>query len=420
VPRRILGIVDSDSFVKWGASLLGDLPLDWDAELVAISTTATASPAQLAGALSGGRFSDKTVAQLTLNEIVRRVQIDPVDAVLVAVRGPVGEVLLGELSTKVRPRPVLVTGLPGISIPSKWKGLFLRAQADLFVLHSRREVREYRALASLHGLDQRFALATLPFLDAAVATPRAEHPDSIVFAAQPSVPRLQEDRERIVGWLADTARAHPDLRVVIKIRARTGEQQTHAEKFPYAELVPADAPPNLVVEGGSMANHLARAVGLVTVSSTAIVEAIALDVPSIVLSDFGIGAKLINEVFIGSGLLASSDDLIAGRFRHVLDGWRDDNYFHPRADDSWVDELNSLADAREAAVLAARPSFRSSRGGALRKAYERKLAFGPFDRTASGTLAMMVGVPARSLRSRLKIRGRALTPALRLAERAEA
>jgi hypothetical protein len=417
--RRILGVVDSDSFVKWGASLLGDLPADWDAELVAISTTATASRAQLVGALAGGRYHDKTVQQLTLAEIVARVKADPVDAVLVAVRGPVGEVLLSELSDKVRPRPVLVTGLPGISIPSKWKGMFLRAQADLFVLHSRREVREYRALAEMHGLEQRFALATLPFLAAAKRTPKRA-PDSIVFAAQPSVPRLPEDRERIVGWLADTARAHPELRVVIKIRAMSGEAQTHLEKFPYPDLVPADAPPNLVVEAGPMADHLARAVGLVTVSSTAIVEAMALDVPSIVLSDFGIGAKLINEVFIGSGLLASSDELIAGRFRHVLDSWRDDNYFHPKSDDTWVAELDRLADEREAVALATRPSFRSSRGGALRRAYERKLAFGPYDRTASGVVAMMIGVPARAVRSRLHIKGRALTPALRLAERAEA
>jgi hypothetical protein len=403
MPRRILGIVDSDSFVKWGASLLDELDSDWEIELVAVSTTATASAAQLKSGLAGSRFAGRTLEQLGFDQIVKKVQADPVDAVLVATRGPVAEVLITELSRRVKPRPVLLTGLPGISIPSKWKGLFLRAHSDLFVLHSKREVREYGALAAAHGVDARFALATLPFLDAAIATKKVSA-DSIVFAAQPSVPRLLEDRQRVVGWLAETARQNPDLRVVIKIRARTGEQQTHAEPFPYPELMPEDAPANLVVESGSMANHLARAAGLVTVSSTALIEAVAMDVPSIVLTDFGIGRKLINEVFIGSGLLASSDELIAARFKSVADGWRDDNYFHSASDVDWMTELDRLVALRDARQLAVRPAVRRSWGGVLRRAWERKIAFGQYDHSPLGTVAVMVGVPIRSIRRRLHIK----------------
>jgi hypothetical protein len=90
-----------------------------------------------------------------------------------------------------------------------------------------------------------------------------------------------------------------------------GEEQTHTESYPLPDLLAPDAPPNLVVESGPMSEHLRRARGFVTISSTAVLEARALGIPSILLDDFGVDASLINEVFADSGLLALSSDLIA-------------------------------------------------------------------------------------------------------------
>ncbi|MGA0567082.1 DUF6716 putative glycosyltransferase [Rathayibacter sp. KR2-224] len=414
MPRSVLAIVDSDSFVKWGASLVGTLPDDWKTSLIAVNTAATASDAQLDAALAhapvaaGGPESDpvrligpggRSIERLSHTEIVDRVRRQRPDAVLVATRGPIAEVLIDEIIRRVPRRPVIVTGLPGISTPAKWKGLFLRARADLFVLHSHREIREYRALAASHDLSHRFGLATLPFLHAA----RGIHPpverDSIVFAAQPTVPAGVEARRMLMGWLTETARAHPQLRIVVKIRASGGEGQTHREPHPYADLVPMDAPANLVVEGGPMGEHLARAVGFVTVSSTATLEAISHDVPSLVLADFGVSGKLINEVFMGSGLLGTSRDLLAARFKHVVDGWREDNYFHPAEDDDWARQLQMLVTLRETSRLTVRPAVRVSRGGPLRRAWERKRAFGRHDHSALGYVALAVGTPLRVARN---------------------
>ncbi|GAA3419482.1 DUF6716 putative glycosyltransferase [Streptosporangium vulgare] len=79
-----------------------------------------------------------------------------------------------------------------------------------------------------------------------------------------------------------------------------------------------------------MHEHLAHAAGFVTVSSTAALEAIAQKVPLLVLSDFGVGAEMINLVFEDSGLLGTLDDLSAGRFLDPDDAWCKVNYFHPR------------------------------------------------------------------------------------------
>lgn len=428
MPRRLLGIVDTDSFAKWGAHLLSATPSDWTLELATVATPTAASAAQLRAALHGvgERLAGAAAAPPAaehVDAIVDRIRRDPPDAVVVATIGPVAELIIDLLHRRVRPRPVIVTGLPGISYPAKWKGVFLRARADVFVLHSRREVREYARLAAEGGVEPHFALATLPFLrrspegndsrdggDAAEASPRTDTVrDRVIFAAQPSVPSAEEDRRRIVHWLAQTALAHPEWRVVVKTRAVRGEQQTHRETHPYADLLPADAPANLTVETGPMSAHLDRALALVTVSSTAVVEAIDRRLPALTLTDFGVSRSLINEVFVGSGLEGTADDLVAGRFRTADLDWRADNYFHPASADDWAARTLTLMEARDRNALADRPIVRRSRGGALRRAWERKIALGPFDRTALGAVALMVGTPIRRVR-RLARKWRAAPP----------
>jgi hypothetical protein len=413
--RRVVGVVDTDSFAKWGSHLLSATPGDWSLELVTLATPRSASAEQLRAAFRGvdARLADvaeRPAVPLGIDAVVERIRRDPPDAVLVSVIGPVAELLVDLLHRRVPERPVVVSGLPGISFPAKWKGVFYRARADLFVLHSRREVRAYEELAEHGGVVPHFALATLPFARVASeqAGATAPVPDSVVFAAQPSVPAAEEDRAWLAHRLADTARRHPEWRVVVKTRARAGEQQTHVERFPYADLVPADAPANLVVEAGPMSEHLDRAVALVTVSSTAVLEAAARGIPALTLTDFGVGRKTINEVFVGSGLEGDADDLVHGRFRRVLPEWMADNYFHPRSDDDWVARAEALMVLRDEGALPDRPAARRSRGGALRRAWERRNALGAEDTSALGTLAALIGTPIRAVKRRLRRLARAL------------
>ncbi len=417
--RRVVGIVDTDSFAKWGAHLLSAAPPGWRLELAAVATPTAASRGQLRSAFAGvdarlAPLAAEPPEALAVDALVERLRADPPDAVLVATIGPVAELLIDLVHRRIRPRPVLVTGLPGISFPAKWKGLFLRARADLFVLHSRREVREYTALAEEYGVEPHFALATLPFLRAGAGEVRPDA-DAVVFAAQPSVPPAEEDRRALVGRLARTAEAHPEWRVVIKTRAVAREQQTHRELFPYADLLPADAPANLTVETGPMAEHLERAIALVTVSSTAVVEAIGRGVPALTLTDFGVSRSLVNEVFAGSGLEGDTADLVAGRFARARAEWCADNYFHPPADDDWAPRTETLMRLRDAGRLPDRAAVRRSRGGALRRAWERKVALGRHDTTLLGGVAWLIGTPIRGTK-RLARRTRARFAGARTAE----
>ena len=85
-------------------------------------------------------------------------------------------------------RPVLVSGLPGISVPATPRAITLRAGCDVFLLHSHREVAEFTALAAeLDGRTCRAGHAAVPAAGPpAAADPPADGP--LVFAAQAKVP----------------------------------------------------------------------------------------------------------------------------------------------------------------------------------------------------------------------------------------
>ena len=395
---RALALVDTDSYVKWGAALLAQLPSTWVREVAVVATPGAPSAGQLTAALAGSGF-EGAARVLTLDTLAARVRLERPDVVIVAMRGPAASVVLRVLSA-VENRPVLVSGLPGISIPATWKALFYRAQADLMVLHSKREIREFRVVAGKRGWTHRLALATLPFIDRTAAGGGTD----VVFAVQSIVPPERPERERVLDILVETARRNPGNRVVIKVRAVEGEQQTHAEEHSYPDLLAqrGSAPANLVVASGAMSTTLDTALGLVTVSSTASIEAIARGVPLIALDEFGISDGLINPVFIGSGLFADGEAVASLAFATPNAEWLDDNYFHQAQDVDWMRALDELLEQRAQTALPERPSLRGTLGGLLRRAWERKQAFGEHDRSAIGAVALVVGTPARGALLRVR------------------
>ena len=393
---RFIAIADSDSYLKWAAAFLGALPSATERELILVETPVLPSEAQRAAALAVGGVDPDRLLCLPLHEVLAVLRRDPPDAVLVALRGPVAAVLI-RLTAELAVRPVIVTGLPGISIPATRKALAFRRQADLFVLHSRREIRGFTRLSRENGWTHRFALATLPFVEQHTGAGG----DDLVFAAQAVVPRAREEREQLLEILLDAARADPSRRVVIKVRAVAGERQTHDEDASFPELLEeareagVDIPGNLVVSTAPMSAALDGAQGLLTVSSTAAIEAIARGIPVIALDTFGVSDQLINPVFEGSGLFGDAEAVARRRFRHPDPTWLADNYFHAVESDDVAGQLQALVAARRQGVLPAHEPARRA-GGRLRLAWDRKRTFSDADRTVSGAVALAVGTPARA------------------------
>lgn len=393
---RVLAVADSDSYVKWAAAVLNRTPPGWRTELVALDTDVSPSERQLRAALSGSGTA--AVPMLDLAAFTARVAATRPDVVIFATRGLMIRVLVRAIEHAVAPRPVFVSGLPGISIPATRKALYYRAQMDLMLLHSTREIREFAGLAAEAGIEQDFALARLPFLPSDVPD-RVQRRGDLVFAAQAKVPEERDDRRRVLHWLAEAARHDQTRTVVLKLRGSPTEAQTHAERHPYDELLRElrDVPGNLEVAYGSMREHLDRASGLVTVSSTAAIEALALGLPVLVLDEFGVDRRLINTVFVGSGLFGSARAMIDGRLTHPEPAWLADNYFHPPGEQNWVPVIERLAARRRIGPVPLRAATVRTIDGPLRRAWDRRTAFGSRDRSLSGRIAMTIGAPARAV-----------------------
>lgn len=395
---RVLAIADSDSYVKWAAAMLGRMPDEWQVSLVIMTTPKRPSAAQLEAALSGSGIHASDVATLPFERAVTHVVSEHPDVVLVATIGPLADVVTEAVLARSERAPVVVSGVPGIALPARRKALIYRSQSRLIVLHSTRELRRFQEIANENHLPCEFALATLPFL-----ADRGQGGDpngSVVFAAQAIVPPTRVQRVAMLRTLISFAGRYPHLRVVIKVRATGGEGQTHAEQYDYARLLAADfnrVPANLVVEGGPMADHLRSASALVTVSSTAAIEAVAAGIPVLIIDDFGVSADLINEVFVGSGLLGSTADLAMRNFKHPDGEWLRDNYFHDDADNSWVAAIDRLVEQNRAGLLPWLPRLVRGGGGELRRAWDRKRALGSADRSLIGFVALALGMPARTV-----------------------
>ena len=370
---RVLAVADTDSYLKWSLATLGMLPAGWCSRQVLLRNAAMPSAGQVAAARRTSTEHTFPVTTLSLPALLALVVRERPDVVLLACTGPVVARLTGLPVFRGARRPVLVTGLPGISVPASPRAVLMRRSCDLFVVHSHRERVEFARLAAELAPSLELGLARLPFLAArppAGSTPPAPGAP-LVFASQALVPWQRADREQVLRALAAASPA------VVKLRAQTGEQQTHREAYPYDVLwadlvdrgeVPAGA---VTFATGAMAEAVRHSRGLVTVSSTAALEAIALGRPLLVVDDFGLSAEMINLVFAGSGCTGSLAELAEGRLRTPDPDWLLDNYFHPESDADWLVRLGALVGLRDEQALPAVPAGPPTSRGQLVRQYLR-------------------------------------------------
>ncbi|MFJ3333812.1 DUF6716 putative glycosyltransferase [Streptomyces sp. NPDC086766] len=338
---RVAVLADSDTRWKWGALTAnriaaGDSPeSDIRLDGYLLRGRATPTPRQLTEV---GVRAD-SLREVTAVEFLRAMGEetageDPYDVLVLAlVGGGVQAMLhgLGRAWNGRTRRPVVVTGYVGVVYEKLADGLLLRHGADLVLANSRQDADRFRAVYDGVGADASAVTeVALPFLGGTPYT-GAHEPYTVVFAAQPSVPENRGDRTYLLDRLIQHARRHPEREVLLKLRSRPGEHTTHLEELPYQRLAQkTDLPPNLRLVYGHMGEVLDRTDLLVTVSSTAALEALHRRIPTVVLTDLGVREVLGNHHFVGSGCLASWDQLDAGH--------------RPAADEEWVARQGVAAD----------------------------------------------------------------------------
>lgn len=338
---RVAVLADSDTRWKWGALTARRLTAGADgpgARPVEVSGLllrgrATPTPRQLAEVGEVGIDAGR-VREVTAVEFLHTVRDEGYDLVVLAlVGGGVQAMLHGLAALGLPRRPVVVTGYVGVVYEKLADGLLLRHGADVVLANSAHDAERFRAVYEGVGADASAVTeAALPFLGGAPYRPE-EGRDTVVFAAQPSVPASRADRAYLLRRLVEHARLHPRREVLLKLRSKPGEHTTHIEELPYQKLaqrLPGGLPPNFRLVYGHMGEVLDRTDLLVTVSSTAALESLHRRIPTAVLTDLGVRETLGNHHFVGSGLLTSWDTLDGG--------------IRPRPDTEWVAGQGVAAD----------------------------------------------------------------------------
>lgn len=309
-------LADSDTRWKWGSLTATRIaPAESDVRLDGFLLRGRATPT--ARQLEEVGVRADSLREVTAVEFLRELgkEDHTYDVVVLALVGGAVQAVLHGLArawhgrTK---RPAVVTGYVGVVYEKLADGLLLRHGADLVLANSRQDADRFRDVYEGVGADAGSVTeVALPFLGGADYT--ENDPYTVVFAAQPSVPENRRDRTYLLDRLIGHARLHPDREVLLKLRSKPGEHTTHIEELPYQKLVQkADPPANFRLVYGHMGEVLDRTDLLVTISSTAALESLHRRIPTVVLSDLGVREALGNHHFVGSGCLASWDQLDEG------------------------------------------------------------------------------------------------------------
>jgi hypothetical protein len=331
---RVAVLADSDTRWKWGSLTANRIsPIESDIHLDGFLLRGRATPT--ARQLEEVGVRADSLREVTAVEFLRAMERESYDILVVALVGGGVQAILHGLAhvwDGRSKRPVVVTGYVGVVYEKLADGLLLRHGADLVLANSRQDADRFRAVYEGVGADASSVTeVALPFLGGAAY--EKHDPYTVVFAAQPSVPENRKDRTYLLNRLIQHARLHPDREVLLKLRSKPGEHTTHIEELPYQKLAQkTDLPANFRLVYGHMGEVLDRTDLLVTISSTAALESLHRRIPTVVLSDLGVREALGNHHFVGSGCLASWDQLDAG--------------YEPAPDPAWVARQGVAADGR--------------------------------------------------------------------------
>ena len=317
-----------DSQLKWAATIQEALESRGFACRVIV-------PSDVRHAISDGQLADygaRAVAYMPWTELLTTAL--EADVVVLAIQGPQIRRFCHDLFDAVELAgtvpPVTISGWVGVIIEKIIAGYLERFATDIVAVNSRSELATFETVAqNLHLPTDNLLLSGLPLLsgrhrDAPVDTPIK----TVMFADQPTVPQTREDRLYVYQRLLAYARAHPDRQVVLKPRHRIGEDTFHRMRFhPEVLLSGVRRPPNFSIDYTPISHRLDDLDLMLTVSSTAALEAVGAGVRTAFIADLDVREQLGNHIFLGSGLLRTFDQLEIDDVGVPARSWIEDYFF---------------------------------------------------------------------------------------------
>lgn len=344
--RRAIFAAAFDSQLKWCAKIREEL------ETRGVSCRIVVP--NIRSALSDQQIVDAGVSRverLTWQEMMHVAFSS--DIFISALSGPSTKRIAIELRTRSQEsgmrHPVLVSGWVGVIIEKLVAGYLDRCACDVVAVNSQEDWDRFHVAADhLKIPTENMVLSGLPFVPNVIAPQRSGPIKTVLFADQPTVPESAWERLYLYRRLIDYAKAHPDRRVMLKPRHRPGEDTFHQMEHHPEDLLKNDTfPPNFEISYEPISKVISSIDLMLTMSSTAALEAIADGCRVGFVLDPGVHEKYGNQVFLNSGLLRTFDALIADDIGTPSQAWVE--AFFPRLQETpakiIVDRAMTLIEA---------------------------------------------------------------------------
>ncbi|MCW2751167.1 MAG: hypothetical protein JWR83_2277 [Aeromicrobium sp.] len=345
VPRTALLIAAFDSQLKWCAGIRDELEKRGTVCRVVVPDSRSAlSPQQITDA------GFDQVDRLMWSDLIALALLS--DIVVCSLAGPMTQRLSIDVALAQSPDtvgPVIVSGWVGIIIEKVTAGYLDRSGTDIIAVNSALDLAYFVSTAETLGIpSDNLVLTGLPFLS---SSPQPEHGGEItrvLFADQPTVPSTPVERLHVYRRLIAYAHDHPDREVILKPRHRPGEDTFHRMAHHPADLLRGeDLPPNFAIDYTPIAEQLPSIDLLLTMSSTACLEALDHGCRVALVLDLGVHERYGNHVFLDSGLLRTFEEISKDEIGSPERSWMD-GYFGGRtrpANQTIADRIDALLDS---------------------------------------------------------------------------
>lgn len=254
------------------------------------------------------------VERMTWDEMMRVALSN--DIFVSALAGPLTRRISMELHEQSkadgRVPPVLVAGWVGVIIEKLEAGYLDRCGCDVVAVNSQMDWDRFKRVAEYLNIPTDNMLLTgLPYVPNEIAPQKQTDIKTVLFADQPTVPKDAWERLYLYRRLIDYANAHPDRKVILKPRHRLDEDTFHRMKHHPEDMLRKDAfPRNFEISYEPISSILDTVDLLITMSSTAALEAVASGCRVGLVLDLGVHERYGNQVFFDSGLMRTFDAII--------------------------------------------------------------------------------------------------------------
>jgi len=381
-PRTALLVLAYDSQLRWARALGAALEAQgWRCRYAAPSDVRSFVAPELEKSLG------VSVERAPWTELVRQAAAS--DALVLALQGPLTSRFAQDLAASgdAGVRPVVVTGWVGVVIEKLVAGYLERFASDVVAVNSREDLRSFEAAGAHLGLPtDNLLLSGLPLLPPRPAPPRRGPVRTVMFADQPTVPSSRAERLYLYDRLVEHARRHPERRVLIKPRHRPAEDPFQVVRHHPEELLAGVVlPSNVEVVYDPVPDLLPEVDLLLTVSSTAGLEAVGAGVRTVFVADLGVHESLGNHVLLPSGLVRTLD---------VLDGPDEDL---PEPDPAWLADWFVGAPGRPGVQLVAERVAELTAAPPAERPFARTTATATFRARVAVARHRTHDLPARAL-----------------------